>query len=154
MIPIGLISCYSLDHHKSFREDSSLTKSFIVLTNFSSRNHVDGHTCMHECRMKMARKLLQSFYLLLKNFLCNRGSLRSFRNDKTMLGTTITKEYLIGISRLVFSTCCFLTVTSSPPTGDIASSSASFLTVHSASSRRERKSAFQWSELFSSRFLQ
>ena len=44
-------------------------------------------------------------------------------------------------------------VTSSPPMGPMASNSASLLIVHSESSLNESRSAFQWSELFSSRFL-
>ena len=90
LIPIGLISCYSLDHYiishlEKIHHGPKASSYQQISAHFSSRNHVDGHTCMHECRMNMARKLLESFYLLLKNFLCNRGSLRSFRNDKTML---------------------------------------------------------------------
>ena len=44
-------------------------------------------------------------------------------------------------------------VASSPPNGPIDSSSASFFTVHSANSLNDKNNAFQWSELFSRRFL-
>ena len=50
-------------------------------------------------------------------------------------------------------TCCLRIVISSPPMGPKASNSASLAIVHSANSRNEINKAFQWSELFSRRFL-
>ena len=51
-------------------------------------------------------------------------------------------------------TCCLRIVISSPPMGPKPSNSASLAIVHSANSRNEINKAFQWSELFSRRFLQ
>ena len=50
-------------------------------------------------------------------------------------------------------TCCLRIVISSPPIGPKPSNSASLAMVHSANSRKEINKAFQWSELFSRRFL-
>ena len=56
-------------------------------------------------------------------------------------------------SHLKLLTCCLRIVISSPPTGPNPSNSASFAMVHSANSLNETSKAFQWSELFSRRFL-
>ena len=53
-----------------------------------------------------------------------------------------------------YLTCCLRIVISSPPMGPKPSNSASLAIVHSANSRNEINKAFQWSELFSRRFLQ
>ena len=55
---------------------------------------------------------------------------------------------------LKYLTCCLRIVISSPPMGPKPSNSASLAIVHSANSRNEINKAFQWSELFSRRFLQ
>ena len=55
---------------------------------------------------------------------------------------------------LKYLTCCLRIVISSPPIGPKPSNSASLAIVHSANSRNEINKAFQWSELFSRRFLQ
>ena len=64
------------------------------------------------------------------------------------------RNFIFSLHIFVCFTCCFLMVTSSPPTGDSPRSSASWLVTHSLRSRRLTSNEFQSSPVFSSRDLQ